>query len=361
MVSQNSVVFASGNPANTLFQEMLLEDSCVFRNARKRENKSLAHRGGRCYFLGYPMIEECENVLKAIREDNTSGASELVHRAIQCLMLFSEKSKNSSPSRFKKDLFGFMKRLISSQPTMASFLNLANAVLMGIEHVEDVEAIKEAMGEATKAFLRGLRDTPRRIAIHTASLLRGKNGILTHSYSSTVFEAIRFAANAGRDLKVICTESRPALEGVNLAKKLAAEGIKVHLAPDSAAPSLLREADLFLTGGDALSPLGLVNKIGTYGIAIAAKANGVPFYALCGTDKILTEGLAVKLRIESKDPGEVLPTPHPRVEVINRYFDITPTEFLSGVVTEEGVWQGDHLNRFVEGLRVCRALREGWM
>jgi len=307
------------------------------------------------------MIEECENALKAIREDNTSGASELVHRAVQCLIFFSETSKAPSPSPFKRELFEFIEKLISIQPTMAPFLNLANTVLMSIEHVEDVEAIKEAMGEAAKAFLRGLREIPRRIAIHTASLLSGKDGILTHSYSSTVFEAIRFAANAGRDLKVICTESRPALEGVNLAKKLAAEGAKVHLVPDSAAPSLLREADLFLTGGDALSPLGLVNKIGTYGIAIAAKANGVPFYALCGTDKILPQGLGERLRIEPKDPAEVLPTPHPGIEVINRYFDITPTEFLSGVVTEEGVWQGDHLNRFIANLRECRALREGWI
>jgi len=307
------------------------------------------------------MREECENALKAIRDDNISGASELVHKAVQYLILFSEIPTDPSPSGFKRELLDLIQRLVSTQPTMAPFLNLANAILMGIEQVEDVEAIKEAMGEAARAFLRGLREIPRRVAIHAASLLGDQDAILTHSYSSTVFEAIRFAANAGRDLKVICTESRPALEGVALAKKLAAEGMRVHLAPDSAAPSLLREADLLLTGGDAISPLGLVNKIGTYGIAIAARANGVPFYALCGTDKILTEGLADRLRIEPKDPGEVLPIPHPGVEVINHYFDITPIEFLSGVVTEEGIWQGDELNRFVADLRVCRALREGWI
>ncbi|MFQ6078850.1 MAG: translation initiation factor eIF-2B, partial [Thermodesulfobacteriota bacterium] len=275
------------------------------------------------------MIEECENALRAIREDNTSGASELVHRAAQCLILFSETSKNPSPSRFKSDLVDFMHRLISSQPAMAPFFNLANAVLMGIEDAEDVGGIKEAIGEATSTFLRGLREIPRRIAIHAASLLSGKDGILTHSFSSTVFEAIRYASNAGRGLRVICTESRPALEGVNLAKQLAVEGVEVHLALDSAAPSLLRDVDLVLTGGDAVSPSGLVNKIGTYGIATAAKACGVPFYALCGTDKILTEGLAEKLRIEQKDPAEVLPIPHPGVEVINHYFDVTPIAFLS--------------------------------
>ncbi len=307
------------------------------------------------------MREECGIALKAIREDNTSGASELVHKAVKCLLLFSETTQDTSPSGFKRDLLDFLQRLNASQPTMAPFLNLTNAVLMRMEDVEDVEGIREAIDKEAKAFLRGLREILRRIAIHAASLFSGKGGILIHSYSSTVFEAIRSAANAGRSLRVFCTESRPALEGVNMAKKLASEGVKVHLILDSAAPSLLREIDLFLTGGDALSPLGLVNKIGTYGIAIAAKALEVPFYALCGTDKILTGGLAERLRIEPKDPGEVLPTPHSGVEVINHYFDITPIELLSGVVTEEGVWQGDQLNRFTTGLRVCRALGEGWI
>ncbi len=65
------------------------------------------------------------------------------------------------------------------------------------------------------------------------------------------------------------------------------------------------------------------------------------------------------MEVEPKDPGEVLPIPHPGVKVINQYFDITPIEFLCGVVTEEGVWQRDQLHRFVSGLRVCEALREG--
>ena len=56
--------------------------------------------------------------------------------------------------------------------------------------------------------------------------------------------------------------------------------------------------------------------------------------------------MAERLSIEPKDMGEVLPTPHPGVEVINHYFDITPIEFLSGVVTEEEAWQKDHLHRF---------------
>lgn len=304
-------------------------------------------------------MDECARALQAIREDNSSGASELVHRAVQCVILFSETSRAASPSHFQRDLLDFMEKLTGSQPTMAPFLNLANVVLMSIEQAKHVDGMKEAIGEAAHAFLRGLREIPRRIAIHAMRLLVDGGSILTHSYSSTVFESIRFASSRGRSLKVICTEARPALEGVKLARKLAAEGAEVHLVVDSTPPSLLGEIDLLLTGGDALTPLGLVNKVGTYGLALAAKAHGVPFYALCGTDKILTEELGQRLRIEPKEPGEVLPQPHPGVEVINRYFDITPVELLAGVITEEGVWGEDELHRFIGNLRVCEVLWEG--
>ena len=80
-----------------------------------------------------------------------------------------------------------------------------------------------------------------------------------------------------------------------------------------------------------------------------------------GRPSPLTEGLGQRLRIEPKDPGEVLPMPHPGIEVINRYFDITPITLLSGVITEEGVWGEDELHRFIGALRVCEALGEGWI
>jgi translation initiation factor eIF-2B subunit delta len=307
------------------------------------------------------MMDECERALQAIREDNTSGASELVHKAVQCVVLFSETSGNPSPSGFQRDFLAFLQKLIASQPAMAPFLNLANVVLMNIEHVGNVDSMKEAIGEAAHAFLRGLREIPRRIAIHASRILADKGRILTHSYSSTVFEALRLASSRRRSVKVICTESRPALEGVKLAKKLAAEGMEVQLAIDSAAPFLLGEVDLLLTGGDALSPHGLVNKVGTYGLAVAARTHNIPFYALCGTDKILTGELGQRLRIEPKDPAEVLAMPHPGVEVINRYFDITSVAFLSGVITEEGIWGEDELHRFIGSLRVCKALGKGWI
>lgn len=78
-----------------------------------------------------------------------------------------------------------------------------------------------------------------------------------------------------------------------------------------------------------------------------------------GRPSPVTEGLGQKLRIEPKDPGEVLPMPHLGIEVINRYFDITPITLLSGVITEEGVWGEDELHRFIGSLRVCKALGAG--
>ncbi len=72
----------------------------------------------------------------------------------------------------------------------------------------------------------------------------------------------------------------------------------------------------------------------------------IPFFETWGDPSPFTEELGQKLRIEPKDPGEVLAMPHLGIEVVNRYFDITPITLLSGVITEERVWGEDELHGF---------------
>ncbi|GAG54283.1 unnamed protein product, partial [marine sediment metagenome] len=98
---------------------------------------------------------------------------------------------------------------------------------------------------------------------------------------------------SGKNFNIICTESRPANEGFCLAEKLGKEEIKVKLIVDSASFSLLPEIQLILVGADALSTQGLVNKIGTLGLALAAKKFKVDIHVLCITQ------FASKLKVKS--------------------------------------------------------------
>jgi len=118
----------------------------------------------------------------------------------------------------------------------------------------------------------------------------------------------------------------------------------------------MADIDVLLVGADSLSTEGLVNKIGTYPLALAARAHQVPFYALCGTEKLLPLGYTLPEQ-STKEPKEVWPDHPRRVEVINRYFDLTPWEYLTGIVTEEGVLGPTEVRAIISERRLHAWLR----
>jgi translation initiation factor 2B subunit (eIF-2B alpha/beta/delta family) len=105
---------------------------------------------------------------------------------------------------------------------------------------------------------------------------------------------------------------------------------------DSAIFSILPDADLILVGADALSSLGVVNKIGTHGLALAAKQYNKPIYALCSMDKILPKEYPIIYKYE-KNPYEIISKPIKNITPVNYYFDLTPLEFITGIITEKGI------------------------
>jgi translation initiation factor eIF-2B subunit delta len=176
---------------------------------------------------------------------------------------------------------------------------------------------------------------------------------MTHSYSSTVLGVLEHA----RGIEVICPESRPLGEGLSTAKELGAKGIQVRLVTDFAALSLVGECDLVMVGADAITLAGVVNKIGTYGLALAAQDKKIPFYVLAGWEKFLPPPFSQALRIEKKDPQEVAQETMPNVVVENRYFEITPLDLITGVVTQAGVISGDEVQKQLQGQLISKGLK----
>ena len=93
--------------------------------------------------------------------------------------------------------------------------------------------------------------------------------------------------------------------------------------------------NLVLVGGDALTPAGLTNKIGTRGLALVARLQ--PIYALCGSEKFWPEPVPVLLEDQTQDPQEIWAEAPANIQVLNFYFDQTPIEYLTGVVSQEGI------------------------
>lgn len=275
-------------------------------------------------------MRKSEHLLDEIKNDHRSGATALTLKAGEALKC-RIRELESRPEELARELPAFAERLVEAQPAMASMRNLAVTVLQALP-----DAGPEDLVQIIDGFVQELQESTDAIAGHALGLIPEGARVITISYSSTVLRALKRAHDEEKRLVVICPESRPAGEGLRLAQALSAEDIGVVLCADAMAPSLVHDCDLVVVGGDALAPEGLVNKIGTYALALAAREVRIPCAALIATQKLLEHFDGSW--IPAMDPKELLPKEIGHVYVINKYFELTPFELISHVVTEDGLF-----------------------
>ena len=197
--------------------------------------------------------------------------------------------------------------------------------------------------------------TCRAIGAAGASLIEDDQGVLTHCNTGglataaygTALSVMFTAAEQGRRFRVFADETRPLLQGARLtAWELRQAGIDVTLICDSMAAQVMKEGrvQLVIVGADRIAANGdTANKIGTYGVAVLARAHGVPFYVAAPSstfDLDLAHGDGIP--IEQRDAREVThgfgkQTAPDGVAVYNPAFDVTPAGLITGLVTEKGV------------------------
>ncbi len=215
--------------------------------------------------------------------------------------------------------------LMAAQPAMGPVFNLAWRALSSPD-----------VATACAEFLESMERNTARVAELAAELVDDGICAMTHSFSSTVLSAFREASRRGKRFSVICPESRPICEGVAMAASLGMAGIDASVIADAAIYRFLPGVGLALVGADAVSPSNIFNKTGTAQLALAAFQFNVRVYALCPSDRFLPRPYEPPAE-ELKDPRELLERDLPHVTAVNYYFDLTPTEYVSGFVTEDGI------------------------
>ena len=171
-------------------------------------------------------------------------------------------------------------------------------------------------------------------------------GLATAGYG-TALAPIRTAHEGGKDLHVLVDETRPFLQGSRLtAWELQEIGVPLTLITDNMAGYFMRrgEVDCVIVGADRIVANGdMANKIGTYGLAVLARAHAIPFYIAAPTSTIdmrLQSG--EEIPIEQRDPREVthlagqILAPE-GVEAAHPAFDVTPHALISAIITERGI------------------------
>jgi methylthioribose-1-phosphate isomerase len=162
-------------------------------------------------------------------------------------------------------------------------------------------------------------------------------GLATAGYG-TALGAIRAGWELGLVDFVWVGETRPLLQGARLtAWELEALEVPFAVVVDAAAAALMTrgEIDCVLTGADRIAANGdAANKVGTYALALAARAHELPFYVVAPTSTLdPATAIGSDIPIEERSPDEV----SSRFPARNPAFDVTPAELITAIVTEEGV------------------------
>src|SRR6185295_15539633 len=138
-------------------------------------------------------------------------------------------------------------------------------------------------------------------------------------------------------LRVSCSESRPALEGRRLASRLAAAGVAVTFFGDAAIGHALGGVDAVVFGADAVAPEWFLNKTGTRMLAAAAAQQGVPVQVLATRDKFVSHAVGGRLAMREGASAEIWESPPSGVAIRNPYFESTPLELVATLITDMGV------------------------
>jgi methylthioribose-1-phosphate isomerase len=218
--------------------------------------------------------------------------------------------------------------------------------------VERVLNSKSPIEEALRMYDEDVR-TNMAIGKNGAAVIDDGDTVLTHCNAGalacvdygTALGVLRAAHDEGKNIKVICDETRPLCQGARLSVfEMQQEEIPVKLAVDSAAGHLMQKGmvNKVVVGADRVAKGGVANKIGSLMVALAAKRFNVPFYVAAPESTFDIENSIYDVEIEERDADEVIYIGNTRIapegtEVENPAFDIIPSDLITGIITEKGI------------------------
>jgi len=218
-----------------------------------------------------------------IQKLQVQGARNVALAAIKSLQALAAQTKAQSKATFLKELKEAQELLFASRETEPLMRNAVRWVVnQTVEcNSEKVSALSEIVDSNVRLFIQTLEASREQTAEIGAKRIRDGMLIFTHCHSSTVTRLIAKAKADGKEFSVICTETRPALQGRITAREMVELGIQTLFIVDSAARSYMGDVDLVLVGADAITSEGnVVNKIGTSSIAVLADEARKPFYVV---------------------------------------------------------------------------------
>jgi methylthioribose-1-phosphate isomerase len=305
-------------------------------------------------------MKKCSDVASAIENMKLRGAPLIGVAAAYGLALTAFHSKAKKREDLIREIEESAEILRKTRPTAVNLFWAINRIVKKAHETSgDAKAVAKAITEEAQRMADDDVEVNHRIGKHGSKLIDDGDVVLTHCNAGslatvdygTALGVIRAAWNQGKQIKVIATETRPKLQGARLtAYELKRDGIPVTLITDSMVGYVMSKqlVNQTVVGADRIVRDAVINKIGTYNIAVLAHEHGIPFYVAAPTSTMDLSHTSDDAVIEQRNPEEVTHLRSERIapkgiKVINPAFDVTPMKYVSAIITETGVLSPEDL------------------
>lgn len=280
-----------------------------------------------------------KKIAKDIKSLKIQGASKVRKAVVEGIEVTVTESDAKSADALRKEIKQAAKILLV-RPTEPETRTAVRIILKAAAKDSDVKQLKQNVLKEIADYEKNKTKAMQKIAENSLKLFKNKKVVFTHCHSHTVEEIIKLAWKKNKVERVIATETRPRFQGRITATNLSKIGIPVTHIVDSAAASFISEADIFLSGADAVIANGdVVNKIGTSLIAEFAKKKQVPYYACTSSHAFDSATYFGKEEvIEQRDVNEIWEQKLRNVTIKNPAFDVTEAGNVRGIITEKGIF-----------------------
>lgn len=312
-----------------------------------------------------------EQVARAIETLAVRGAPAIGVAGAWGVALAAWKSKGGDGARVRKSILEAVERLARTRPTARNLFWAMEAMRKKLSELASAAApeVRAAILEEAERLVGIEEESNRRIGLAGADLVPTEARILTHCNTGplatgsfgTALGVVIEASRRGKKVEVFADETRPLFQGARLTCwELERHGIPVTLIVDGAAASVMRDRkiDLAIVGADRIAANGdTANKIGTFGVACAAKRLGIPFYVaapLTTFDVEIRDGREIPIEERSRREVEWVGSRRiaPRkVKVFNPAFDVTPNDLISAIMTDRGVLKAPYVQSIAQAMK----------
>jgi methylthioribose-1-phosphate isomerase len=327
----------------------------------------------------YVRCTTAAEVARAIRTMVIRGAPAIGVAAAMGIAIGLRRSKATGTQKSAAEFHKLCELMAGTRPTAVNLFwaieRMKRSFAAGVQAGESVDQIKDRLDREADAIHDEDVASCRAMGAFGADIVPAEATILTHCNAGalatagygTALGVIRGAVAQGKRVTVLADETRPFLQGARLtAWELVRDGIETTVITDNMAGAIMRTGriDLVVVGADRIAANGdTANKIGTYTVAVLARAHQIPFYVAAPLSTIdLNTPDGAQIPIEERNAREVTHFGGQQVTPVgalirNPAFDVTPHHLIAGIITERGICRAPYSESLARAFEAAAEVR----